>query len=520
MYQFLTFTLWTIAILLLAYAVFVLVARSLFRLPQFEHKPKEMLGNHEGYLCEKVNQLTQDKEDLTGIKVIRRGIDAFTLRLGLIKHAQISIDAKYYVWQTDLTGLLLLSAIREAADRGVKVRMLLDDNGMADLDAIIHELNQHEMIDIRLYNPFVFRTFKVINLLFDFFRLNRRMHNKALIVDGVLGLSGGRNIGDEYFGFEEDDFVDLDVLTVGQVMPKMNDVFELFYQSNSAVPAESIISPPNCDKNISPLSTALQEHDGSQALESYTQASEKSQFKDLIESGTLIDEWTQVKLLHDLPRKTTGKHKHSELMAVELIETLKQAQSSVFLVTPYFIPGEYTDVFVNLSAQNINLHIRTNSFKVTDSATVHAAYVGFRKPLLEAGIGLSELKVEGYSRQNQDTLSGFSGSLDTSLHAKTFCIDQQTVFIGSFNFDPRSIAINTEMGMLISSHSLANQIHDHFNGAQTQDAYELQVENGGLIWLENLKNGSTKAHHHEPLTTKTERLLIRIIGRLPINRML
>lgn len=526
--QFLKDAFYVIFVFLLCYAVYVVIARTMFHVPKFEHKPKVNLTTKDSSLGDQINHLTQANEGMTGIKAIGRGIDAFTLRMKLIESAQSSIDAKYYLWNNDLTGLMLLSAIKDAADRGVRVRLLLDDNAIEGLDPIIHQLNQHEMIDIRLYNPFVIRSYKIINFTFDFGRLNRRMHNKALIVDGVVGISGGRNIGNEYFGLDEKaDFVDLDVLTVGEVMPEMIDLFELYFESELAVPADLMIQQDDHDQDQQPLQAALQEHQDSKEIKAYTKATAESQFDDHIDSGDLIDEWTDVTLVHDVPSKTLDQHDQSELMITHLVESLQESAKDVYVVSPYFIPGKYIDVFQDLSNKDISVNILTNSYQATDSAAVHTAYISCRLPLLKAGVGMFELKADQQDQQDQTNLSGSSGSSgsssasDSSLHAKTFLLDKQTVFIGSFNFDPRSIRLNTEMGMLISSQSLATEIHDFFRGSHRFGAYEVKLNQAGeLAWLENRKDNTNETFEHEPHTTLRERLMIRLVGYLPLDWML
>src|SRR5690606_37833762 len=237
-------TLKLILISALIIVVLIVIARLFFKLPSIDARvdSTSLAVVENSFWAQKIAANSEAHPGLSGIKVLASGMDAFTMRMWLIKEAEVSIDGQYYIWHNDLTGLLLLQALKEAADRGVRVRLLLDDNGIDGLDGIISQLNQHELIDIRLYNPFVVRRFKIINFTWDLYRLNRRMHNKALIVDGVAAIIGGRNIGDEYFSTGlKPHYVDLDVLTIGEVIPSITNDFDLYFNSPVAIPAAQII---------------------------------------------------------------------------------------------------------------------------------------------------------------------------------------------------------------------------------------------------------------------------------------
>lgn len=509
-------------IFLVVFSLYVVIARWVYALPSVNHNSDLSLSVHNDntYLSQQFKALNSDHQGLSGIKVLSKGKDAFTIRMFLINNAMQSIDAQYYIWHNDLTGLLMLSALKDAADRGVQVRLLLDDNGIDDLDEIIAELNQHELIDIRLYNPFVIRSIKMVNFTFDFFRLNRRMHNKALIVDGVAAVSGGRNIGDEYFGTGGNtQFVDLDILTVGQVVPSILENFDVFYNSEVSIPVDSMLEPKANNGRFNQLTIALSAFMDSDQFRGYIAAIKSSQFLQDIKAGQLIDEWTEVTMISDDPRKTLGIHYENELMVSRLNTILNSPKTKIDVVSPYFVPGDDgVDVFTNLAANGVDVRILTNAFEATDVVPVHSGYAKYRHQLLAAGVELFELKVQQVNLERDLRILGSSAS---SLHAKTFAVDGQLAFIGSFNFDPRSTMLNTEMGVVVKSEKLAKRIHQHFDGTLPIDAYTLELnEANEIIWHEQLNDSANQVYTHDPNTSWLERAAITFLGLLPIEWLL
>lgn len=510
-----------IILVVLFFAIFVVVARQLFPLPTFQHQSdsRSLPAPTFSPWAKYINTQAQQHPNLSGIKPLASGLDAFIMRLLLIKKAEVSIDAQYYIWHHDLTGLWLLQAIKEAADRGVRVRLLLDDNGIGGLDGIINQLNQHELIDIRLYNPFVFRRFKLINFTWDFFRLNHRMHNKAMIIDGLATIIGGRNIGDEYFNTGlNPHYNDLDVLTIGKVTADIADNFDLFYNSTLAIPAQHIINQTKVNKDL--LGQAVTPLKQSQQYHTYRQAIINSELAQAIPNHDLVTTWSDVKLISDHPKKSLGSNRKDVLMVTRLSSILESPESKVDIVTPYFVPAKSVHLFANLAARGVKLRILTNSFEANDVIPVHAGYAKYRKPLLQAGIELYELKANHAIEENKADL-GFLGSSSASLHAKTFAADDHLVFIGSFNFDPRSAHLNTEMGVVIDDPQLARDIHQHFQKDLHRQAYKLQLdEKGHITWLEYQSPGDTVEHHKDPNSTALQRMMLTLIGWLPIQKLL
>jgi len=508
-------------ITLLLFALYVLVARQLFTLPSIENRLDShvLTAPNTSPWAQYINKLAQQHPKQSGIKPLASGLDAFIMRLLLIEKAQVSIDAQYYIWHNDLTGLWLLQALQKAADRGVRVRLLLDDNGIDGLDAIIHQLNQHELIDIRLYNPFVVRQLKLINFSWDFFRLNHRMHNKAMIVDGLAAIVGGRNIGDEYFdtGLNRH-YNDLDVLAIGQVIPDIAANFDLFYNSQLAIPADQIIKPNRTSSDF--LGQVLKPLKKSQQFHAYQQAIIDSDLAQAIPNHDIVTTWSDVTLISDHPQKSLGVNRKDVLMVTRLSEILESPQTKVDIVTPYFVLAKSVNLFANLTARGVKVRILTNSFEANDVIPVHAGYAKYRKPLLKAGVQLYELKVNHAIEENKADL-GFMGSSGASLHAKTFAVDERLVFVGSFNFDPRSARLNTEMGVVIDNPRLAQNIHKHFQQDLQRQAYRLELDqDGNIIWLEYQSPDDNKIYHEDPNSTALHRMMLTLIGWLPIQKLL
>lgn len=511
-------------IIIVLMTLYVVIARWIFKLPKINHNHQkiELKQSITSALAENIQSLANNHQGKSGIRVLLDGIDAFTMRMELIKHAEVSIDAQYYIWHKDLTGLMTLSALKLAAERGVKVRLLLDDHGNEGLDEIMAEMDAHENISIRLYNPFVIRRFKLINFTFDFFRLNRRMHNKAMIVDQVAAVSGGRNIGDEYFSTGDNaQFVDLDVLTVGQVLPSMIENFDLFYNSPISMPVSKLIKPKHGKHKTTYLDEAFKFFKHTEQHQTFVDAIKSSEIAKDIKNRHLIDEWTNVTMISDDPSKSQGRFHDDELMISRLISILKSPQKKIDIVTPYFVPGDDgLKIFKYLESQGVDIRVLTNAFEATDVMPVHSGYTKYRLKLLKLGVQLFEFKAK-QSDQNEKKYMGFMGSSASSLHAKTFAVDDKTVFIGSFNFDPRSTMLNTEMGVLIESEKIAMNIHQHFDSSLAATSYKLGLnDENDIVWFEALNNDEIEEHLLDPNSSWVQRLAMKILGFLPIQWLL
>jgi cardiolipin synthase C len=455
----------------------------------------------------------------SGIVALRNARDAFAARAHLADAAERTLDIQYYIWRNDMSGTLLLEALRRAADRGVRVRLLLDDNNTSGLDVLLAALDSHPNIEVKLFNPFTLRRWRSLNFLLDFARLNRRMHNKSFTADNQVTIIGGRNIGDEYFdAHDEIAFVDLDILAIG---PAVNDVstdFEAYWCSASAYPATAILRQPH-KASVLEVDEAAQRVAHNRNADAYVRALQSSRFVQDLIAGTLHFEWAITRMLSDDPAKALGRKTPRGLLTDRLSAALRDPTLELQLITAYFVPTRAgVTALATLVRSGVKVTVLTNSLEATDVGVVHAGYAKHRKQLLKAGVSIYELKRMSTTSSGRDRkLTGSSGS---SLHAKTFAVDRTRVFVGSFNFDPRSAQLNTEMGFLIDSPTLAHTIADAFIANIPERSYRLELSPHGLLrWIER-RDGNEIVHVREPATPWWRRHGLWLLSKLPIEWML
>jgi putative cardiolipin synthase len=446
--------------------------------------------------------------------------EAFAARVVLARRAESSLDVQYYIWHADTTGWLMFEEVWNAAERGVRVRMLLDDNGIAGLDPTLAALDGHPRIEVRLFNPYPNRGVKVLGYLTDFKRLNHRMHNKSFTADAQATIVGGRNIGDEYFeAGSETVFTDLDVVAVGPIAGEVGTAFDLFWNSESAYPAESILPPAKPDALAEMKAKFAAVQASAEAVE-YIDAVKATTLVEKLMARELRMEWSRVQLVCDEPAKTLGKAEEADLMLTRLKQVIGQPEREMDIVSPYFVPREGgTKSLCGYVERGIRLRVFTNSLAATDVGSVHAGYSKSRKDLLRCGVILYELKPDAESAEAHRTGSA-GGGASASLHAKTISVDRSRVFVGSFNLDPRSVSLNTEMGLVIDSPELAAKVSTRLDEALGRVAYHVVLtENGSLEWVEQTEKGEVR-FNHEPQTTFFKRLTVSIFKLLPIDWML
>ncbi|MEO5606022.1 MAG: phospholipase D family protein, partial [Polaromonas sp.] len=454
------------------------------------------------------------------------GPDAFAARALLASAAQRTLDVQYYIWHPDLSGKLLLEALHAAAERGVRVRLLLDDNNTGGMDSVLAALDQHPHIEVRLFNPFRVRGLRVVGYVTEFSRLNRRMHNKSFTADNQATIVGGRNVGDEYFGAGEGTLsADLDVLAIGTVVDAVSSDFDRYWASASSYPVSQLLAPVSNDQ-LQEVSQSAARAERDPAAQAYIEALRQATFVRRMVEGTLAFEWAPTQLVSDDPAKVLSKAKQKDLLLPRLKQVLKSPAESMDLVSPYFVPtADGVKTLVALRQQGVRIRVLTNSLEATDVAAVHAGYAKRRKDLLEAGVTLYELKKQ--PTQGEPTKEHglkIKGSSSASLHAKTFSVDRLRLFVGSLNFDPRSAALNTEMGLLIQSPRLAAQVDDALDRVLPTLAYKVVLPEGedvkGLRWLSQDAQGQPVIDTVEPGTSWWQRAGVGLMSLLPIEWML
>ena len=498
-------------------AVVIVAARLLFALPSTTGRinTTALPPSGNGPLAEALSRRGAGHEGLTGVAPLQHGADAFAARIILADAAVSSIDAQYYIWHGDLTGFLLLDALKRAADRGVRIRLLLDDNGTSGLDAELAALDSHPNVEVRLYNPFNLRRFKMLSYGFDFFRLNRRMHNKSFTIDGHARVLGGRNVGDEYFDTGPAAlFVDLDVLAVGGIVPEVSTDFDRYWAARSVHPAGPIVGKP---RRGDPIREGLARFDDDPQLADYRQALQNSNVVKALASGEFDLEWTKAILVSDDPVKGEGAVPREDLLASRLMHAVGHIEHRFDGVSAYFVPGAAgVNAFSTLESRGVQVRMLTNSLEATDVLPVHAGYAKRRPALLRSGVELFELKRVAAPNASAEG-SGPLGSSGASLHAKTFAVDGARIFVGSFNFDPRSTTLNTEMGLLIDSASMAQGVHSAFDRGLDGLAWRVEIQDKHVVWIDPATNSCIDK---EPGTSAMKRAALTVIGWLPVEWLL
>lgn len=436
-------------------------------------------------------------------------------RLQLIDAATETIDVQYYLFHDDDSGQAILQALVEAAKRGVKVRLLLDDMDMVSRDGIFVRLVQENpTLQVRIFNPFYLRKFRIPEYPARFPRVTRRMHNKSLTVDQIMTIVGGRNIGNEYFSFKtEVAFADVDLLSAGKIGQDVTAAFDQYWYSGLAFDITQLNTAAT-DERFNQWKSA-----SSTALNSYRQEVEKNHLaiQNLLNVIGNKTYYADMKVIYDHPEKVIASFSDTEgNITKDIAHLMNSAQKELVISSPYFIPGKFgLELFKDLRDRGVEIIVLTNSFAANDVAAVHAGYSNYRKQLLAMGVKLYELKP-----LNNEGDQGFEllGSKRASLHAKAFVVDQKTTFVGSFNLDPRSAIHNTEMGIIFEEPDYGANSVARTHLYMQQKAYEVQLtDQGKLQWIDNA-NGITLSV--EPEMSSFQRVVITVISWLPVEWLL
>ncbi len=449
-----------------------------------------------GELDRKISPAEARNPGQSGFRLVKEGTEAFVVRMQSAQIATRSLDVQTYIWHADMTGIYLAGQLLESADRGVRVRLLLDDLDARAKNDGFAALSAHPNIEVRMFNPFVTRKGTLAMAgegALNFKRINRRMHNKSWIADNRIAVVGGRNVGDEYFGAgDEVNFVDLDFAMIGDVVRDASASFDRYWNSPSAYPMETLDPEGVSDESLSRLRDWLAKKTGEMATSRYAEALRGDDLVQRMLAGDWPMQWSaKYEFVSDDPAKVTMKKRDVKRthVGVTLVPMIQEAEAQVTIISPYFVPGEeVTAGFVKAAGEGKAVRILTNSLVANDVAAVHGGYSRYRKPLLKGGVQLWELKPVAGGAQN----SSLFGSSGASLHTKAFAVDGKSLFVGSYNLDPRSTWLNCEQGVLVEDAVLARELEALF---ETQvagsHAWRVTLEDGDLRWSDGERQFSS-----------------------------
>ena len=462
------------------------------------------------------------------VALVADGATAFMVRAASARRAARSLDLQYYMWRSDVTGRLLAQEVLAAADRGVAVRLLLDDVFAPGRERTLAALDEHPRIAVRLFNGTRWRRFGALGfpleLAFGGWHLNRRMHNKSWIADGCLAVVGGRNVGDEYFDLSAGDhisFRDLDLVIAGLAAAQAQSVFEAYWSSPLARPAAATAATATRSGGLPALRPVLA--DAAQAPEARALVDAlRDDPLDHVRDDLVRVPRRAVQIVADRPEKARrglGARKRARAaggIAAEIADVLRLAQREVLLISPYLVPGRAgLRLLRELRGRGVRIGAVTNSLLATDVVAVHGGYAKYRRAMLRMGIDLYELKPG-----TEDERASLLGSRGAALHTKAVAVDGAIAFVGSFNLDPRSAALNTEMGAFIRDPDLARKVADeHARLTDPSVSWRVVLEAGVMRWCDASAAGP-RCVSREPPASWTRRILAWLVRRLPVEEQL
>ena len=473
-----------------------------------------------------ISAQNQIHPDLSGYHPIVTGANAFAARSILTGMANRNIDVQYYIWHNDQAGQLLLKDLWDAAERGVIVRLLLDDfNNTAKFDQHLLRFASHPNIAVRIINPLMHRKFQVLNYVTGLPRINRRMHNKSMTFDKQITIIGGRNIGDEYLSNDQSSqFADLDVLLIGKVVADIDNSFMDYWSSPISFDVETLV---RLDKGASSDFLSSLDHlkDDKNlprsSLSMYRSAIEDSSIDTDLINKRIPFRWSNMQFLSDDVGKLTKSVPTDTNLVQQLRTLLGRPSKQLTIISSYFVPTkDGVDTLVQLADSGVKIKILTNSFDATDVTAVHSGYSQWRPKMLRAGIKIYELKSTASEEQRENKLWKARSQSSTSLHAKTFAVDDHQVFIGSYNVDPRSANINTEMGVIINDDELARQLHEALDDDLLNQAYEVKILEGGELQWHTIVDGKPIIYGAEPKVDIADHAWLTVMSWLPIDWLL
>jgi putative cardiolipin synthase len=475
-------------------------------------------------IAREVRDDMSDHPEESAYLLLGNGMDAFVARAALAHVAEHTIDAQYYLLHHDTVGALFIDQLFKAADRGVRVRLLVDDMGLEGRDFNLAIVDDHPNIEVRIYNPFGRNIGRGFQFITGFGKQTRRSHNKSFTIDNITTILGGRNIGNEYFVADPElAFLDLDVFVIGPVAKEVSESFDQYWNhelsypvavlaKQTPTPEESRLAKERFDKFIVDQEDSV-----------YLKQLKKTNLAEAIRDSSVDFVWAQGRIVADDPEKLTT---HTSDTTYHLFEELRpyldNTTSDLLIISPYFVPGKSGVAFFReLRDRNVRIKILTNSLASNDVPIVHSGYAKYRRALLKMGVELFELNSNAAKEIKKDSFH----ESKTSLHAKAFIIDREKVFIGSLNLDPRSVVQNTEIGIIFESAEIANKLENVFEKEiidKVAFRLELKSDSDGfeyIVW-HGLVDGEQETLFSEPHTSFWERFTTDLMSLLPVESQL
>lgn len=462
----------------------------------------------------------------SGFHLLNNGLDAFAARASLADLAERSLDVQYYLYHDDMIGRLMTDQLLKAADRGVRVRLLVDDMGLDGRDLSVATLDGHPNVEVRIFNPFsrnVGRTSQYVTRLGS---VTRRMHNKTFTVDNQVTILGGRNIGNEYFDANPDlVFADLDVMAIGPLVGEVSALFDQYWNCELAYPARVLVRKPPTRDQVARMRLQIEKYVSGKAGFPYLEVLGRASVAEQILEDRIDFGWGDAQLVYDQPEKVLQDTSRTELtLGSQLQPYWEGLEEEVIIFSPYFVPGKpLAKLLIQLAGRGVRVRILTNSLASNDVGLVHAGYAKYRKALLRAGVELYEMN-RMLTREQRKAKKGREGRAKASLHAKSFVFDRKEVFIGSLNLDHRAMIQNTEVGVVIDISDIAEEMAQTFERTIAQSAFRLALRKrksgrDRIVW-HGRENGKPVVYTHEPYSGFWRRFGIGFLSLLPIESQL
>jgi putative cardiolipin synthase len=460
----------------------------------------------------------------TGFYLLNNGLDAFVARAALADFAERSIDTQYYMIHADVVGSLFIDKLYKAAERGVRVRLLIDDIDQGGRDSGAAILDAHPNVEVRIFNPFSRDSGRTMQYVTGFGKQTRRAHNKSFTVDNQVTILGGRNIGDEYFNADPElAFLDIDVLSTGPVAREVSASFDQYWNNELSYPITTLVETLPTEAEARQRKQEFDEFVAQQYESEYMNHLRNSALAKQLRNQRLTHAWGVGDVVADDPKKLSQDTSATEYRLTEQLRPyLESVESELIIFSPYFVPGKGGVAFFQaLRDKGVRIRILTNALSSTDVSAVHAGYSRYRKDLLAMGVELHELNKALSKEERNEMKKGGIGGSKASLHAKAFVLDRKMVFIGSLNLDPRSIIQNTEIGVVFNSKEIAEYMANGFDAKIDKLAFSLKLETLSkgeerIVWY-GVVDGKQQTLYKDPYTSFWKRFGVGFMRLFPIE---